>query len=215
MNTKILTEVFSKTDLTYIQQLDERQRRLYCATRAINIGKHGVAAVYPKATAICIICDGGGSNSASHHIFKQELLKLATSLELDIIIAHYPPYCSKYNQIEHKLFAHITRSWSGVPLLSAEYACRKANETTTSKGLVLLPPSILRNTKLKERLTNHMYPKDKSESDLINNCLSGTMSLGANLLSIFVPSYFFTVTKLLLDGLKVFFLDATDGNLSL
>ena len=45
MNTKILAEVFSKTDLTYIQQLDERQRRLYCATRAINIGKHGVAAV--------------------------------------------------------------------------------------------------------------------------------------------------------------------------
>lgn len=45
MNTKILAEVFSETDLTYIQQLDERQRRLYCATRAINIGKHGVAAV--------------------------------------------------------------------------------------------------------------------------------------------------------------------------
>ena len=31
--------------MTYIQQLDERQCRLYCATRAINIGKHGVAAV--------------------------------------------------------------------------------------------------------------------------------------------------------------------------
>nr|WP_294778975.1 type II toxin-antitoxin system YafQ family toxin [Prevotella sp.] len=30
----------------------------------------------------------------------------------------------------------------------------------------------------------------------MNNCLSGTMSLGANLLSIFVPSYFLTVTKL-------------------
>ena len=45
MNTKILAEVFSETDLTYIQQLDERQYRLYCATRAISIGKHGVAAV--------------------------------------------------------------------------------------------------------------------------------------------------------------------------
>ncbi|WP_455517941.1 hypothetical protein, partial [Leyella stercorea] len=42
---------------------------------------------------------------------------------------------------------------------------------------------------------NHMYQKDKSESYLMNNCLSGTMSLGANLLSIFVPSYFLTVTK--------------------
>ncbi|WP_455517913.1 hypothetical protein, partial [Leyella stercorea] len=40
-----------------------------------------------------------------------------------------------------------------------------------------------------------MYQKDKSESYLMNNCLSGTMSLGANLLSIFVPSYFLTVTK--------------------
>nr|WP_302198199.1 hypothetical protein [uncultured Prevotella sp.] len=48
MNTKILTEVFSETDLTYIQQLDERQRRLYCATRAINIGKHGVVVAKPS-----------------------------------------------------------------------------------------------------------------------------------------------------------------------
>ena len=93
---------------------------------------------YPDATAICILCDGGGSNSASHHIFKQELVKLAATLGLDIIIVHYPPYCSKYNPIEHRLFAHITRSWSGVPLLSAEYACMKANETTTSKGLVVI-----------------------------------------------------------------------------
>ena len=60
--------------------------------------------------ALCILYDGGGFNSASHHIFKQELLKLSKSLELDIIIAHHPPYCSKYNPIEHKLFAHITKS---------------------------------------------------------------------------------------------------------
>lgn len=30
----------------------------------------------------------------------------------------------------------------------------------------------------------------------MNNCLSGTRPLGAILLSIFVPSYFFTVTKI-------------------
>ena len=105
MNTKILTEVFSETDLTYIQQLDERQRRLYCATRAINIGKHGVAAV-----------------CASIHISKNTIYR----------------GIPKYNPIKYKLFAHITRSWSGVPLLSAEYACKKANETTTSKGLVVV-----------------------------------------------------------------------------
>ncbi|WP_455517414.1 hypothetical protein, partial [Leyella stercorea] len=49
---------------------------------------------------------------------------------------------------------------------------------------------------------NHMYQKDKSESYLMNNCLSGTMSLGANLLSIFVPSYFLTVTYYLKESEK-------------
>ena len=126
MNTKILAEVFSETDLTYIQQLDERQ--LYCATRAINIGKHGVVAV-----------------CASIHISKNTIYR-------------------------------------GIRELNGK--------TNLSSGTVRIAGG-----GRKERLTNHMYPKDKNESYLINNCLSGTMSLGANLLSIFVPSYFLTVTK--------------------
>ena len=64
--------------------------------------------------------------------------KVSHISRIGIIIVHYPPYCSKYNPIEHRLFAHITRTWSGIPLLSAEYACKKANETTTSKGLVVV-----------------------------------------------------------------------------
>lgn len=146
MNTKILAEVFSETDLTYIQQLDERQRRLYCATRAINIGKHGVADV-----------------CASIHISKNS------------------------HDTAEFVCDNIARIWKNM-------LAGKQMKLRHPRGWLLLPPSILRNTKLKERLTNHMYPKDKSESDLINNCLSGTMSLGANLLSIFVPSYFLTVT---------------------
>ena len=82
-----------------------------------------------------------------------------------------------------------------------EYHCclqnmlaRKRMKLLHPRDWLLLPSLTLRNIKLKERLTNHMYPKDKSESYLMNNCLSGTMSLGANLLSIFEPSYFLTVT---------------------
>ena len=71
---------------------------------------------------------------------------------------------------------------------------RKRMKLRHPRDWLLLHPSTLRNIKLKERLTNHMHPKDKSESYLMNNCLSGTMSSGANLLSIFVPSYFLTVT---------------------
>ena len=35
-------------------------------------------------------------------------------MEIEIIIAHYPPYKSKYNPIKHRLFYHITRAGQGV-----------------------------------------------------------------------------------------------------
>lgn len=93
--------------------------------------------IYTNTDTICLLCDGGGSNSSSHHIFKQSLMDLAQRIQMNILVCHYPPYCSKWNPIEHKLFAHISRSWSGVPLLSVEQARSKAQETTTSKGLVV------------------------------------------------------------------------------
>jgi len=92
---------------------------------------------YPGANTIVILCDGGGSNSSSHRIVKQDLMRLASKLDMNLLVMHYPPYCSKYNPIEHKLFSQITRSWSGAPLLSIEDAARRAAETTTSKGLTV------------------------------------------------------------------------------
>lgn len=92
---------------------------------------------YPDANTIVVLCDGGGSNSSSHHIVKQDLMDLASKLDMNLLVMHYPPYCSKYNPIEHRLFSQITRSWSGAPLLSLEDAARRAAETTTSKGLTV------------------------------------------------------------------------------
>lgn len=92
---------------------------------------------YPQTDTICLLCDGGGSNSCSHRVFKQSLMKLANTLWMNILVLHYPPYCSKYNPIEHRMFAHITRSWSGAPLLSIEQACERAGSTKTSKGLTV------------------------------------------------------------------------------
>lgn len=48
---------------------------------------------------------------------------------------HYPPYCSKFNPIEHRLFSQITRGWNGAPLMSVEDAVRRAEMTTTKPGL--------------------------------------------------------------------------------
>lgn len=65
-------------------------------------------------------------------------MKLAKTLELNIIMIHYPPYCSKYNPIEHRMFGPLTRSWSGAPLLSVEEARQRAEMTTTKKGLSII-----------------------------------------------------------------------------
>lgn len=93
-------------------------------------------AQYPDANTIVVLYDSGGSNYRSHRIVKQDLMDLASKLDMNLLVMHYPPYyCSKYNPIEHRLFSQITRSWSGAPLLSLEDAAKRAAETTTSKRL--------------------------------------------------------------------------------
>lgn len=90
---------------------------------------------YPDARTIAILCDGGGSNSSSHRIVKQDLMNLANRLNMRLLVMHYPPYCSKFNPIEHRLFSQITRSWNGAPLMSVEDAAQRAALTTTKTGL--------------------------------------------------------------------------------
>lgn len=91
--------------------------------------------IYPDARTMVLLCDGGGSNSSSHRIVKQDFMDLANRLGMNIMVIHYPPYCSKFNPIEHRLFSQITRSWNGSPLASVEDAARRAAQTTTSTGL--------------------------------------------------------------------------------
>lgn len=91
--------------------------------------------LYPNASMIVILCDGGGSNSCRHRIVKQDFMDLADRIGMKILVMHYPPYCSKFNPIEHRLFSQITRSWSGTPLYTVADACRRAANTTTRTGL--------------------------------------------------------------------------------
>jgi len=90
---------------------------------------------YPHATSILLLCDGGGSNSSHYYIFKEDLQKLADEIGVAIRVAHYPPYCSKYNPIEHRLFPHVTRACQGVIFKSIEIVKELMEKTTTSKGL--------------------------------------------------------------------------------
>jgi len=91
--------------------------------------------LYPQATSILALCDGGGSNSSRHYIFKEDLQKLVDEIGIEIRIAHYPPYASKYNPIEHRLFPHVTRACQGVVFKSVELVKSLMEKTRTSKGL--------------------------------------------------------------------------------
>jgi hypothetical protein len=90
---------------------------------------------YPNATSILVLCDGGGSNSSRYYIFKQDLQALADELGIEIRIAHYPPYTSKYNPIEHRLFPHVTRACQGVVFRSIELVKELMEKTHTRQGL--------------------------------------------------------------------------------
>jgi hypothetical protein len=73
-----------------------------------------------------MLMDGGGSNSSRHYIFKQDLQVLADEIGVNIRVAHYPPYTSKWNPVEHKAFPHITRAMQGVVLTSHHMCCFNA-----------------------------------------------------------------------------------------
>ena len=90
---------------------------------------------YPHATSILILCDGGGSNSSRAYLFKEYLQQLADEIGIEIRIAHYPPYASKYNPIEHRLFPHVTRAMPGVVFTSHELVKELIQKTHTKTGL--------------------------------------------------------------------------------
>jgi hypothetical protein len=92
---------------------------------------------YPRAKKLLVLCDGGGSNSASQYVFKEDLQKLANRLGLEIRVAHYPPYCSKYNPIEHRLFPHVTRACRGVIFQTLETVQYYISKAETSTGLTV------------------------------------------------------------------------------
>lgn len=91
--------------------------------------------LYPLATSILLLCDGGGSNSSRTYLFKEALQQLSNELGIEIRIAHYPPYTSKYNPIEHRLFPHLSRVCGGVILDTIETLRDLMATATTNKGL--------------------------------------------------------------------------------
>jgi transposase len=92
---------------------------------------------YPEAQRLLISADGGGSNGSRVRLWKWELQHLADETGLAITVCHLPPGTSKWNKIEHRLFAWISQNWRGKPLVSYAVILELIAATTTEAGLTV------------------------------------------------------------------------------
>ena len=127
--------------------------------------------LHPKASRLLICADGGGSNGYRTRQWKTELAELAATTGLTITVCHLPPGTSKWNQIEHRLFSHISMNWRGRPLTSHEVIVETIAATTTSTGLtvhaeldqnlyptgVKIPDKDMKDLETKRILTRHDF----------------------------------------------------------
>jgi transposase len=90
---------------------------------------------YPDATSLLITADGGGSNGSRVRLWKVKLQEFADETGISVSVCHFPPGTSKWNKIEHRLFAFISQNWRGKPLISHEVIVSLIAATTTKKGL--------------------------------------------------------------------------------
>ena len=109
---------------------------------------------YLNAPRLMITADGGGSNGARVRLWKIELQKFADEIGIPITVCHLPPGTSKWNRIEHRLFAFITKNWRGKPLVSYQAIVQLIGATTTEKGL-----------KVKALLDTNAYPAGVKVTD--------------------------------------------------
>lgn len=93
--------------------------------------------LYPSSNRLYINADGGGSNGSRNHLWKAELQQFSNVSGLDIYVSHFPPGTSKWNKIEHRLFAFISKNWRAKPLTSLLVIINLIGATTTTTGLIV------------------------------------------------------------------------------
>ena len=103
---------------------------------------------YAADSPMLLLADCGGSNGYRVPLFREQLQILANRLERPIRVCHLPPYCSKYNPIDHRLFCHVTRSLQAILLRSIEIVRDAIGQTTTRTGLKVIT-----------ELARKLYPK--------------------------------------------------------
>jgi hypothetical protein len=102
-----------------------------------------------------ILCDAGGSNSCRARLWKWQLQEqLADRFGLAVTVCHYPAGASKWNPVEHRLFAFISSNWAGKPLRSLPAMLGYIRGTETETGLRVQAHLVHKQYRTKVRVPN-------------------------------------------------------------
>ena len=104
--------------------------------------------IYKEAKRIYINADWWWSNGSRVRLWKTELQKLSNEIWMEIHVSHFPPWTSKWNKIEHKMFSFISKNWRWRPLIDRATVVKLIWNTTTKTWL-----------KIQSKLDENIYEK--------------------------------------------------------
>ena len=113
--------------------------RMWCHVRGRKL--------FARHRELLIEADGGGGNGHRCWLWKWWLQQVADEFNVTITVTHLPTGASKWNPVEHRLFAFISGNWEGEPLISYETVLKFIRTTKTETGL-----------RCQARLDKHIYP---------------------------------------------------------
>jgi len=91
---------------------------------------------YTAANYLLVLADCGGSNGYRARLWKNQLqVTLCDRFGLHVKVCHFPPGSSKWNPVEHRLFAPISRNWAAQPLVDHNTVLNFIRHTRTTTGL--------------------------------------------------------------------------------
>jgi hypothetical protein len=70
---------------------------------------------FPKVTKLLLNLDNGGENSSRRTQFMKRIVDFVENKKIEIELAYYPPYHSKYNPIE-RVWGVLEKHWNGTLL---------------------------------------------------------------------------------------------------
>jgi hypothetical protein len=129
---------------------------------------------YAHIKQLVINLDNGPQNSSSRTQFMKRMVEFADKNNLEIVLAYYPPYHSKYNPIE-RTWGILENHWNATLLNSIEVTLEWA-KTMTWKGLHpvvnLIETTYLKGVKVGKKLFKAISDRLDRHASLSKYCVT-------------------------------------------